>query len=133
MAPAYWQASRQSPHPSQRDGSTLATNGSISTWSLASRVVTLAAAADAAEVLSVMSMGACAVPARSRPGMALSTGRSFGCTSSRKPSLPTGALVMSIRSATSRGMTPTLRTTRSTGTSISVPKVSVSRTFTRSG
>ena len=35
--------------------------------------------------------------------MALSTGRSFGCTSSRKPSLPTGAFVMSIRPETSLG------------------------------
>src|SRR5581483_4000394 len=122
-APGYGHVATHSPEPRHRDRSTRATNGSISTWSPASSVATLAAAAEADVVLSAMSIGPRAV----------STGRSFGCTSSRNPSAPVGALVIATRSSTGPGSIAVARTTRSTGTSSSAPNVRVSRVRTSSG
>jgi len=79
--------------------------GSISTWSLASRVVTLATAAGrGGGALGDVHRGL-GRARQEQAGNGALDGRSFRCTSSRKPSLPTGAFVMSIRPDTSPGIT----------------------------
>jgi len=59
-------------------------NGSISIWPWAMSAAALDAAAAAAALHSVMSMGPWQEPARNTPETASSTGRSFGCTLRRK-------------------------------------------------
>ena len=92
-----------------------------------------ALAAEAAALLSWIFIGPCAVPDRTTPGTAVSTGRNLGCTSKRKRSLPGATLNKSIRSGTGLGIMPTANTTRSTRTSISSPHVRLSFTVTEMG
>ena len=132
-APSCRQPSTQLPVPEHKSKSTSATNGSSSTKPRARREEAFTAALEAPLHASPMSMGDWQVPASSTPATDNSTGRSFGWTSWRKRSAPTGSFIIAARSDTLLGSVPTASTTRSTGTSTSSPKVRESFTLMERG
>src|SRR5512136_2305781 len=78
------------PHPAHSSASTTAVADSTGTVPRMSGMSDEEAAALAWEIVSEMSLGPWQQPAKKTPSMAVSTGRSLGCASRKKPSAERG-------------------------------------------
>ena len=84
----YGQTLTHMPQPVHRVSSTWAVMASTVTWPWDMRMLALEAAAEAWVTESLMSLGPSAQPAKKIPPVGVSTGRSLGWASRKKPSEP---------------------------------------------